>query len=320
MHYGHKQQEFVYYWIILELKILFWYLDLFTLWNACCVWKRTCCQRIYPFSTICVLTWQFNIFFCMWTFQGITTQASVRMQVIPTTWLNWFNPEEVNLLLSGGETNGFDPEALAQHTEYKGGYSAKSDTVKTFWKAVKKMSAEDRKALLKFVTSSSRAPLGGFEFLSPKFTIHMVSKKTRPCICYHLQLNPYLYLSDFHVIQSVMAFSIGSFFAIIVRQLCQLTSYLSTRFGYAQTISHEFINHKDHALLSNNTAAIAMNLEHQIHWTGIWRVMDCDPSQVHKFIMPRSERLFYSFLQICKCSRHRRRPCLLSIVYYMWVG
>jgi hypothetical protein len=35
-------------------------------------------------------------------------------------------------------------------------------------------SPRDRAALLKFVTSCSRAPLGGFEYMNPPFVIHKV--------------------------------------------------------------------------------------------------------------------------------------------------
>ena len=46
--------------------------------------------------------------------------------------------------------------------------------MKAFWKVLESFSQEDRKALLKFVTSCSRAPLGGFRHLNPPLTIHKV--------------------------------------------------------------------------------------------------------------------------------------------------
>ena len=36
------------------------------------------------------------------------------------------------------------------------------------------MSKEDRSALMKFATSVSRAPLGGFKHLNPPLTVHKV--------------------------------------------------------------------------------------------------------------------------------------------------
>eukprot|EP00951_Prasinocladus_malaysianus_P029248 scaffold269232_cov33-Prasinocladus_malaysianus.AAC.1 len=43
-----------------------------------------------------------------------------------------------------------------------------------FVQAVEAMPSADRAALLKFVTSCSRAPLGGFAFMTPPFTVHKV--------------------------------------------------------------------------------------------------------------------------------------------------
>ena len=49
---------------------------------------------------------------------------------------------------------------------------------------VVEFSVEQRQALLKFVTSCSRAPLGGFQHLVPPLCIHKVRVRARcgPCI------------------------------------------------------------------------------------------------------------------------------------------
>lgn len=39
---------------------------------------------------------------------------------------------------------------------------------------LEEMSAKERSALMKFATSVSRAPLGGFKHLSPPLTLHQV--------------------------------------------------------------------------------------------------------------------------------------------------
>lgn len=44
-----------------------------------------------------------------------------------------------------------------------------------FWEVVRGLEGEERCALLKFVTSCSRAPLLGFKHLQPAFTIHKVA-------------------------------------------------------------------------------------------------------------------------------------------------
>ena len=61
-----------------------------------------------------------------------------------------------------------------RHCRYGGGYSASSPTVRAFFKVVAGFDAQQRGALLRFVTSCSRAPLGGFAFLEPPLTLQKV--------------------------------------------------------------------------------------------------------------------------------------------------
>ncbi len=49
-----------------------------------------------------------------------------------------------------------------------------SSTIKLFWRVVAELSPAEQSALLRFVTSCSRPPLGGFRFLQPPLTIHKV--------------------------------------------------------------------------------------------------------------------------------------------------
>lgn len=107
---------------------------------------------------------------------GRTAQAfAVGMsQVIPASWLRLFNPNEFNQLLCGGADQDVDPDDLMRYTQYSGGYVENSQPIRHFWQAVRSMCPRDRAALLKFVTSSSRPPLGGFKYLQPPFTVHKV--------------------------------------------------------------------------------------------------------------------------------------------------
>lgn len=95
-------------------------------------------------------------------------------KVIPPPWLRLFSPREVNQLLGGGEAAVLDVDDMQAHAQYSNGYSASSSTVKHFWTVVRGLSQEEQRALLKFVTSVSRAPLGGFKHLTPPLTIHKV--------------------------------------------------------------------------------------------------------------------------------------------------
>ena len=54
--------------------------------------------------------------------------------MIPAAWLRLFDAREVNQLLAGGESGGIDIADMAKHTEYSGGYSANSPTIKLFWR------------------------------------------------------------------------------------------------------------------------------------------------------------------------------------------
>ncbi|KAK3149711.1 hypothetical protein QOZ80_3AG0221390 [Eleusine coracana subsp. coracana] len=93
--------------------------------------------------------------------------------LISPSWLSLFNANEFNQLLSGG-LQDFDVDDLRNNTKYTGGYTESSRTVKLFWEVIKGFKPTERCLLLKFVTSCSRAPLLGFKYLQPGFTIHKV--------------------------------------------------------------------------------------------------------------------------------------------------
>lgn len=85
-----------------------------------------------------------------------------------------FSPKELNSLLTGGEDVDIDVRDLQKYTKYSGGYSKSSSTVNLFWKVLGSLNTEERSAFLKFVTSCSRPPLGGFKHMQPPLTLHKV--------------------------------------------------------------------------------------------------------------------------------------------------
>ncbi|XP_042041687.1 E3 ubiquitin-protein ligase UPL7-like isoform X2 [Salvia splendens] len=97
--------------------------------------------------------------------------------LISPSWLKLFNASEFNQLLSGGN-HDIDVDDLKKHTQYTGGYSEGSRTIKLFWEVFAGLEPKERCMLLKFVTSCSRAPLLGFKHLHPAFTIHKVNCDT----------------------------------------------------------------------------------------------------------------------------------------------
>lgn len=94
--------------------------------------------------------------------------------LILPSWLKLFNASEFNQLLSGGK-HDIDVDDLRNNTRYTGGYSEGSRTVRLFWEVIAGFEPKERCMVLKFVTSCSRAPLLGFKYLQPAFTIHKVA-------------------------------------------------------------------------------------------------------------------------------------------------
>lgn len=95
-------------------------------------------------------------------------------QVVPITFLRMFSVTEVNELLGGGDGAHIDCTDLRAHVRYAGGYSVTSTTVRLFWRVFASLCDADRRALLRFVTGTSRTPLGGFRHLEPPLVIYKV--------------------------------------------------------------------------------------------------------------------------------------------------
>ncbi|KAG6448074.1 hypothetical protein O3G_MSEX005305 [Manduca sexta] len=74
-----------------------------------------------------------------------------------------FRPEEVEMLVCGSKN--FDFNELEKSTEYDGGYTAESTTIKHFWSVVHSLTLEDKRKLLQFTTGSDRVPVGGLSHL-----------------------------------------------------------------------------------------------------------------------------------------------------------
>ena len=96
-------------------------------------------------------------------------------EIIQPMWLAMFNQKELQKLV-GGDNTELNIEDLRKNTQYGGLYVIGDDglehpTVQLFWKALRDMTDGDRRKVLKFVTSTPRAPLLGFSHLNPKFSI-----------------------------------------------------------------------------------------------------------------------------------------------------
>ncbi|KAJ7067265.1 HECT-domain-containing protein [Mycena amicta] len=91
-------------------------------------------------------------------------------EIIDHKWLKMFNQQELQILI-GGTDSPVDIDDLVGNTQYGGVYDANHPTIVAFWRVVMSFDQEQRRALLRFVTSCSRPPLLGFKELIPNFAI-----------------------------------------------------------------------------------------------------------------------------------------------------
>ncbi|KAI8965333.1 hypothetical protein F5Y11DRAFT_344493 [Daldinia sp. FL1419] len=95
--------------------------------------------------------------------------------IINPAWLSMFNQSELQRLV-GGDSSEIDVEDLRRNTQYSGLYTVGDDgmehpTVRMFWEVMREFQDAQRREVLKYVTSTPRAPLLGFSQLSPHFSI-----------------------------------------------------------------------------------------------------------------------------------------------------
>ncbi|CAB3998537.1 ubiquitin- ligase E3C isoform X2 [Paramuricea clavata] len=98
--------------------------------------------------------------------------------VIDISWLRMFDPNELQMLISGAQVP-IDIEDLKNHASYSGDFNEQHPCVQNFWSVVLSFNDDQRRQLLKFVTSCSRPPLLGFKDLYPPFTIHNAGAEDR---------------------------------------------------------------------------------------------------------------------------------------------
>ncbi|EEB09244.1 ubiquitin-protein ligase E3 [Schizosaccharomyces japonicus yFS275] len=91
-------------------------------------------------------------------------------QLINPHWLAMFHENELQLLV-GGAPVSIDVDDLRKHTVYAGEFDENSPTILFFWQVLREFSEDDKRALLKFVTSVARPPILGFKELNPLFCI-----------------------------------------------------------------------------------------------------------------------------------------------------
>ncbi|XP_063063156.1 ubiquitin-protein ligase E3C [Engraulis encrasicolus] len=91
--------------------------------------------------------------------------------VVNLEWLRMFDQQEIQVLISGAHVP-ICLDDLKKFTNYSGGYTPTHPVIKIFWEVVESFTDDEKRKLLKFVTSCSRPPLLGFKELYPAFCIH----------------------------------------------------------------------------------------------------------------------------------------------------
>jgi HECT-domain (ubiquitin-transferase) len=94
--------------------------------------------------------------------------------IIPLSWIQMFGSFELQTLIGGSDTPGFDVADLRANTGYTGGFANSQPYVEAFWEVLSEFSTEDKTAFLMFTTSCTRPPLLGFKALNPKFGLQQV--------------------------------------------------------------------------------------------------------------------------------------------------
>lgn len=92
--------------------------------------------------------------------------------LIPVDWIRMFDARELQMVI-GGEQRAIDVDNLRGNTSYNG-YHDTQPIIQWFWDTLREFSPAEQADFLKFVTSSPRQPLLGFEYLNPPICIQRV--------------------------------------------------------------------------------------------------------------------------------------------------
>ncbi|KAL7667842.1 hypothetical protein ACOME3_008571 [Neoechinorhynchus agilis] len=89
----------------------------------------------------------------------------------PFQMLQVFNPDEFQILINGRAITTLDCIEWRECANYTGAYHSEHPVIILFWDVLNNFTNEERRLLLKFVTSSDRLPMSGFAGLNPPFTV-----------------------------------------------------------------------------------------------------------------------------------------------------
>eukprot|EP00003_Mantamonas_plastica_P022547 TRINITY_DN3860_c0_g1_i1.p1 TRINITY_DN3860_c0_g1~~TRINITY_DN3860_c0_g1_i1.p1 ORF type:complete len:311 (-),score=114.71 TRINITY_DN3860_c0_g1_i1:941-1873(-) len=131
------------------------------------------------------------------------------LSVIPARLIRMFSQDELQRLISGDNVP-IDVEDMRNHVQYANGYSRSDTVIEMFWDVVQDMSAEERQALLKFITSVPRPPLLGFKDMHPPICVTKSNEEHRlpsAATCFNkLTLPPY---ADYDTMKKMLLLAIS---------------------------------------------------------------------------------------------------------------
>ncbi|KAM7413228.1 hypothetical protein PAMA_020550 [Pampus argenteus] len=83
--------------------------------------------------------------------------------------VEFFQPEELQAVMVGQEN--YDWEVFKQNTVYEGEYHAAHENIVTFWQVFEKLTAEEKKKFLLFLTGCDRVPFLGMESIKMRVAV-----------------------------------------------------------------------------------------------------------------------------------------------------
>ena len=103
-------------------------------------------------------------------------------QIIPPDVISMFDPQELELLISG--LPEIDLDDLRRHTSYEG-FTHSDATVINLWSVIGEFSKEEKALFVQFVTGTSKVPLDGFSALQVQVEHVLASFLPRLCAVFH---------------------------------------------------------------------------------------------------------------------------------------
>lgn len=98
--------------------------------------------------------------------------------ILPQAWLRLFAADELHMLIAGEERH-INVDDMQAHVVYSGEYHEEHVNIRAFWNVVRSFTDEERRNLVRFITSCPRPPLLGFRHFNPLICIQSAGHEAR---------------------------------------------------------------------------------------------------------------------------------------------